>query len=165
MIARFGLQTLAIVAVGFTVGALAGCQHEAAGVALEAAPAGYGLHFSDEGETAKLAYGRANSDEVGLMLECEKGSRQVALTDVMHGGPPQFVLTSGGRRSNLKAQVQDIEGGKILAATARTDSPALAGFRDSGQLQVASGKIHYAVTATTDEKASVRRFFAVCERV
>lgn len=164
MFARTAVQALLAVVIGFSTGALVGCQQGGTGGAMMTMP-GYGLYYSDEGETAKLAYGVANSDDVGLMLECEKGSKSVTVTDtVRKGAGPGISLISGAQRTNLSAKRQSMEGATLLFATTRTDAAALAAFRTSGELQVISGTVRYGVTATSAEKAGVKRFFAACER-
>ena len=73
-------------------------------------------------------------------------------------------LASGERRSALRAEVQDFEGARLLLAAARTDDPAVAGFRRTGQLKVASGGVTYAISARGAEQAAVDRFFSACNR-
>lgn len=163
MIARFGLQTLAIVAVGFTVGALAGCQHLSGQVG--DGPAGLGFYFFDEGQTGKLVYGVADSDDVDLMLECIKGSREMEVTLVKEPDGKRLKLTSGTQQSELAGRVLPNEesGGHDLAAEAPTDSPALIGFRQTGRLEAVNGKNHVGMSAKPSEMDSIARFFAACE--
>ena len=78
---------------------------------------GYGLFYMDEGASAKLAYGQANSDNVGLMLQCQKGSRQIDVTDAVRSTPsPTLTLASSGAQSTLKAETQSFEGAPLMVA-------------------------------------------------
>ena len=141
---------------------LAGCYHDAPKASLGN---GYGLFFQDEGASAKLAYGLANSDDVGLMLECDKGSGRIAVSDVARGPVPnQLTLIAGQGRSDLAVRPEaDAEGGSpILQGAASVDSPALKAFRGSGQIEVRMGDVRYDVTATAAERIGVARFFAAC---
>ena len=125
---------------------------------------GFGLFYLDEGASAKLAYGEANSDNVGLMLQCQKGSRMVEVSDAVRSSPaPTLTLASAGRTSALKAEVQSAEGASIVTAHAPAASPALAGFRQSGRIEVSYAGLRYGVAARPQERASVERFFAACD--
>jgi hypothetical protein len=160
------LRTWALTAVLAGVASLAaGCSQDTqqAGYATTL-PSNFGLYYLDEGPSAKLAYGQANSDNVGLMLQCAKGSRVVEVSDVVRSSPaPTLTLISAGRSSALKAEVQSGEGSAIVTAKAPAAAPALAAFRRSGKLEVSYAGLHYGVTAKPQEKAGVERFFAACE--
>jgi hypothetical protein len=127
-------------------------------------PATFGLYFTDEGQRAKLAYGEPNSDNVGLMLECAKGSRQVKLSDVVRSSPaPSLILVSEGRKSELKAAVEPGPGQSIFTANAPATAPALAGFRRSGKIEVAYAGLRYGIAAKANERVGIERFFAACD--
>lgn len=160
MSARFCLTALSAIIVGFTTGALAGCQQGGTHAALTPA-AGYGLHFVDEGDSAKLAYGPANAEAVGLMMECAKGSSRVELSDLQRNGGRNLTLVSDNRRSDFVAAVDQSGESPVLLATAHANDPALEGFRKTGRIEVNSGR-RYALTATSAERALVGRFLAAC---
>jgi hypothetical protein len=128
-----------------------------------------GFFFEQDGAGAKLAYGRANSDDVRLMLSCKAGQRQVEITDTGHveanKGDP-LLLASGDVRSALSARLETDEesGGKLAIAQADAALPALDGFRRSGMITVKLGSRGYALSATASEKAEIARFFSVCTR-
>lgn len=146
--------------------ALLGCTHEDGGATLQTQmPAGYGFHYLDEGPDAKLAYGEANSDNVGLMLLCEKGSSVVEVSDVIRSNAaPTLTLASDGRRSDVKVEVQPGPGASLAVGRAPAASPALSGFRKTGAIEVTYAGLRYAMTARPTEKAAVERFFTACER-
>ena len=141
--------------------ALAGCFQGAKPAAMN----DYGLYFQHEGGDAKLAYGLANSDDVGLMLQCAKGSGRVQVSDVARDPKrTALILASLGRQSQLNAHVQadSDSAGTILVADTRADIPALTGFRATGLMQVRAGGFGYDITANPAERVAVARFFAAC---
>jgi hypothetical protein len=146
---------------------VAACSHDDRGTALNTAmPADFGFHFLDEGPSAKLAFGQANSDNVGLMLQCAKGSRTVEVSDIIRTtSAPTLMLASGGQQSNIAVETQPGPGAALAVGTAPSGSGALAGFRRSGQIEVSYAGARYAMTAKPQERADVERFFAACDRV
>jgi hypothetical protein len=124
----------------------------------------FGFFFVDDGGEAKLAYGEANSDNVGLMLECAKGSRVVRVSGVAANNPAAVItLASAGTKADLKAVTRSDEGMPIVSASAPLASPVLAAFRRSGAIQVAYGGRSITVAAKPNEKISVEQFFSACE--
>jgi hypothetical protein len=163
MVIRKSTQVLAVASVVAGMAFLAACQQD--GVSAGLSPtAGYGLHFMDEGDYAKLAYGQANSDDVGLMLECAKGSRSIEISDVARGSENRLRLQSGAARSDFGGEIVPGPGANIVTATGAPDAPALRAFRDTGRIEVEHGGRRYGVTATPAEQVDVKRFFAMCEQ-
>ncbi|OYX30187.1 MAG: hypothetical protein B7Y99_12020 [Caulobacterales bacterium 32-69-10] len=160
------LRKLALTGLLAATASLAACSQDGRqGDYATTLPAGFGLFYLDEGPSAKLAYGQANSDNVGLMLQCAKGSRMVEVSDSVRSSPaPTLVLTSGGKTAALKAEVHAGEGPSIVTAQTSSSSPVLAGFRQSGKMEVSYAGLRYGVAAKPDEKAGVERFFSACER-
>jgi len=148
-----------VIAGCFAAGALAGCVASRSMSVL----GDHGLHYVDMGESAKLAYGPANAEAVGLMLECAKGSNEVQLSDTARG-TSRMTLVSDGKRSDFKGDVQSGPDAQILYATAGLDAPALVGFRQTARIDVESGKTRYTVAAKTGEEAAVAQFFSACEK-
>ncbi len=144
--------------------ALAACGHDGSRLALASGP--FGLFYDDRGADVALAYGRANSDDVGLMLQCRKGSGVVEVSDVVREAPaPQLVLASGLGRTVLAARVEAGESAAPAILNARTElsAAALQGLRRSGRLQVAYGGLRYGLHARPAERAGVERFFVACQ--
>ncbi len=149
-------------ALGFAVAACTADGGRQAPVAVM--PASFGLYFLDEGPSAKLAYGQANSDNVGLMLECAKGSRLVKVTDVVRSSPAAtLVLASSGKTSQLKTAVEPGPGASIFTASAPAATPALIGFRNSGKMDVSYAGLRYAIAAKPNERMGIEKFFAACD--
>lgn len=155
--------SLAVVCVA-GLGIVAACQQSGGAVSAITPTPGFGLHYLDEGASAKLAYGQTNSDNVGLMLECAKGSKRIEISDLARGGNRKLVLKSGKARSDFGAEIAPGPGPQVLIANGRTDTPALAAFRETGRIEVENGARRYGVSATVAEHADVKRFFATCER-
>jgi hypothetical protein len=145
--------------------ALVACSHEETQARLDPAPqVDMGFFLVDEGTSAKLAYGEANSDNVGLMLECAKGSGVVQVTDqVRSSAAPTLTMVSDGARSDLAATVEGGEGPAIAVARAKTEAPALTGFRRTGAMEVAYSGLRYRVTARPRERDRIEQFFTACD--
>jgi hypothetical protein len=166
----------AIAAAGALVAAaiLAGCVQQreppAPGQTARTEPGmGFFLTSTDD-EGAKLTYGRANSDDVWLMLQCRPGSRKVDIFDARHPGARKgdmLTLTSGRVQSALAPTLEPnpaINDGVVVRAQVTTDLPALDGFRQTGAVAVKLGSREYALSASAGEKAQIARFFSACER-
>jgi hypothetical protein len=145
--------------------AVLGCSHQDDQAAVQTSlPVAYGFHFLDEGKDAKLAYGRANSDDVALMFQCAKGSSLVEVSDVVRSAPAATLrLNAGGATSHVKVKVQPGPGVSIAVGQAPLVAPALKAFRKSGAVQVSYAGLTYAVSAKARERRSVERFFGACE--
>ena len=154
-----------IVGVGMSAGALAGCAAQDRLSSAAASFSGYGLHYVDSMESAKLSYGRPNSDAVGLMMECAKGSGQVEISDAGRKGDGKLSLLANGRRSDFRGTVETGEGPAVVYTTARLSSPALQGFRETGKVEVRTAAQRYTVIADAAQKPMVDRFFAACGAV
>jgi hypothetical protein len=159
-----GLRGSMLLSAILISGALLGCSHGEGGpVARSGRPAEYGLHYVDEGSAAKLAYGVANSDDVGLLLLCEGGSRVVEIASVLPSGQGRVItLTSNGRRSVLPVTGEPAFGGSFAVGQAPAAAPALAGFRASGKIEISYAGSRRVILAKPTEKAAVRRFFDHC---
>lgn len=165
MSSRHRLIALAVAASAAGLGALAGCaatQPASTG----RADADFGL-FVDENrdEGVKLAYGRANSDAVWLMLTCKPGTGRVEVIQTQgkdQDGPVS--LSSGFQSTRLdgKAEAEDGPGDFMIRASANTSDAALAGFRASGRLSVAGPGYRYRIAATPAEREDVAHFFTRC---
>ncbi len=142
--------------------ALSACGHDQTQARLEP---GFGLHFNDLGDAVTLAYGLANSDDVALMLQCVKGSGMVEVSDTARAGPvPRVELASDGERTVIPVSMQSGESDApaILTGQVSLDADALRGFRRSGRIRVAFGKVRYGLQASAVEREGVERFFTAC---
>lgn len=164
------IKVFALVGVAAALGiGLASCMQDGGRQTAAAVPqtpsSGYGLFYMDEGPTAKLAYGQANSDDVDLMLQCTKGSRVVQVTNIARNdGAPKLTLVSSGASADLNTRIEAGDGATVLVADAPMSSAPLSAFRRSGHLEVSQGGKRYGVTATANERAGVESFFQACGR-
>jgi hypothetical protein len=151
-------SAVVIAALGLTV---LGCSHDGPQASVGS---DIGLYLNTSGSTATLAYGRPNSDDVGLVLQCQAGSRMIDVSDVVRGGAPSsLVLTSGSARSQLPARLDSSTGQATLWAKANVSAPALVAFRGTGRIGVAVGGARYGIAASCEEQAQVESFFRTCE--
>lgn len=155
------LKSSAIIAALLMGAGLAGCSHEGRRADLGS---DMGLHFNTAGGAATLAYGRANSDDVGLVLQCQTGSGQVDVSDVSRSrSAVGLTLISGDARTDLPTRLDNVTGQPILWAQTSLSAPALKAFRRNGRIGVTSPGARYAVTANRRERSDVERFFTACE--
>ncbi len=142
--------------------ALAACSHDRPQAGLSD---GMGLYFNSSGATATLAYGRASSDDVGLVLQCQAGSRSVEVSDVARSAGAQgLTLTSGRARTSLPARVDSSTGQPTLWASTDAGAPVLKAFQETGRIGVSTGGARYTVVASPSEMDGVRAFFRACAK-
>jgi hypothetical protein len=158
----FKIALTAMTGIGLVAGVLAGCAAQDTLHTAAASFSGYGLHYVDGGDSAKLAYGRENSDNVSLMMECAKGSGHVEISDLGRKGDGSISLVSDGKRSDFRGSVETGEGPPVVYTTARTSSPALQGFRETGKIEIKTAAARYTVAADESQKPMVDRFFEAC---
>jgi hypothetical protein len=126
---------------------------------------GPGIFYNEFDGQATLAYGEANSDAVGLMLQCASGSGAISVSDVVHSpSADRLTLVSGKVRSELPASLDTTTGQPTLYATASTDDRALDGFRRNGRIAVKARGGVYALEARPAERPGIERFFRTCSR-
>ena len=157
-----GVTALAALALS---GCMEGSGREQAHVAPQSSAPGFSFYLMDEGPSVKLAYGQANSDNVGLMLQCRKGSGEVEITEAT--GTPKvarLTLVSSGTSAALKTRLDSGEGSPVLVASARIDAAPLAAFRRSGAIEVVRSDGRYPIKATSDDRPRIEGFFRACER-
>lgn len=154
----------AIAAAGLAAGAVALAAYSAVAETRDRgndavpAKAGYELHFIDTGDTAKLAYGQPQSEIMALMLECAKGSGEVEISDVAQGAG-EISLKSGNATATFDGAVTLAPISTIIVADTTADVPVMKAFRRTAKVEVANGKLRYAVTGA---RPTVEQFFAAC---
>lgn len=132
-------------------------------VAMPTAPGFAWSYQHNAGEGPKLAYGAPASDDVVLMMTCEPGAQRVDVS--LMGGSPQsgVVLTSGGARQALKADLVASPGmGQMIQASAHPASAPLAGFARTGELSLVDRGRTVKLDATAGERRGVNQFFEAC---
>ena len=167
------LRKIALATLAASAAVLLGCSHDRPEIAqLDEAPLAdspaaaaapdFGLHYNDQGESVSLAYGQANSDNVSLMLACDKGSGRVQVSDLVRGDRAALVLASGGAKTALPVHIEAADGPPVLVADASAGADALKAFRKTGAMTVGDGDTAYGVKASAPERTEVDLFFTAC---
>lgn len=121
------------------------------------------LHL--DADTAHLAYGVPESDDLRLGLNCERGSGRVGLVTIAESGEsPVIFLESGGETGQFPAQSDpsDLHDAPILTAVARSSEPVLRQFRRVGWLALWNEGEREAYAPHPASRPDIERFFAFC---
>lgn len=118
-----------------------------------AAPAP-GWHFHTEGDTARLAYGVANSDQLVLMLMCTVGEDKVSALG--------SVRTDAETATDQTSYRDPMSGGILHEAEIAPDDAALADLAASGRMTVVSDQGKVAIGSNKADQEAVNAFFASC---
>jgi len=123
---------------------------------VEIAPAAPAMdwHFHTEGETAKLAYGVANSDQLVLMLMCTEGEDKVSTL----GSVRAEAETATGQTSYK----DPMTGGILHEAEIDRHDAALADLAATGKMTVVSEQGEVAIGSDSADQEAVKAFFASC---
>jgi len=114
-------------------------------------------HLSQEGSMAKLAYGVENSDQLALMMTCERGQSQaVVYGDVKPVGPRVHKASLSG------AAIDPLSGGLEDESRLSVDDPALKQLALNGKMAVEGDAGEFELTATLNERKLIGEFFAYC---
>ncbi|MDB5416711.1 MAG: hypothetical protein JWP50_130 [Phenylobacterium sp.] len=119
-----------------------------------------------DGEGAKLAYGRPQSDDVLVMLTCAPKSDLVRVSTVAGRATakPSLGLRSGDRAQRYAADTapSGFGDGVLLESSVRPDDPVLARFAASGELALDAEDQRTALPAA--DPAQARHFIESCRR-
>ncbi|MGV3580092.1 hypothetical protein [Brevundimonas sp.] len=126
--------------------------------------AGYDWHYTPDGDTARLAYGVEESDDLRLGLDCTAGSGKVELASLAGTGAREIHLESGGETERFRAEGEpsEIHDGDILTASASTAEPVMQRFRRVGWIAQWVGGEREVYAPHPGSEAGVERFFAMC---
>lgn len=114
-------------------------------------------HLSHEGETAKLAYGMAHSDQLALMITCEPGQTQAVLYGDVQPVAPRLI-----HASMEATPIDPLSGGLSQESRLSIRDPALQGLARRGTLQVEGDDGVFELTADREERRMISDFFAYC---
>ena len=148
----------------FIAAAVAGLAMSGCAIKPVVAPADFAWSYStNPGEGAKLAYGRPQSDDVLMMMVCAPGGAEVSLSASGLNGA-RMMLASGQARTSVRGSVSDGFEGEdgLIEASLPARAPALAGFAQSGDLNLTSGGRTISLAAVDADRPAVKRFFAAC---
>jgi hypothetical protein len=115
-----------------------------------------GWHLSHEGSLAKLAYGVENSDQLALLMTCERGQSQA----IVYGD----VQPAGARmtKASLASPIDPLSGDLSDEARISVRDPALQQLARSGKLAVEADAGQFELTANPAERRLIGDFFAYC---
>jgi hypothetical protein len=136
--------------------------------AVSAAPRpvpGYDWFFHVDEDSARLAYGLAESDDLKLGLECERSSGRLALNAIAEkGAKPEIHVESGGETERFRASSEpsQIHDGVFLSAEASTAEPVFQRFRREGWLAQWRDGERDAYAPQPESASNIERFFAFC---
>jgi len=155
------LRILSIALGVFTWGSMAACAHHLD----QAHAAAVTWNLFVAGSEAKLAWGQPNSDLVGIMMTCQRGSNAVLVSGDVAADRPRLVLASGRQKLTLNgaAEPDPYTGGHWMEARASTGEAALRRFARTGDLTLVKRLGSLEMQASDDAKGDIRRFFAHCE--
>lgn len=158
------MRKLAAIGLGLVAyAAVAACAHSMDQAQAQTGPVTWNLHMN--GDEAKLAYGQPNSDLVGVMLTCERGSGMVTVAGDVSKDRPVLVLASGRETLKLQGQAEPdpYTGGLWMEAEAPVRAQALARFERTGDLAVKQRIGRMNMNASDTSKGDIQTFFAHCE--
>ena len=116
-----------------------------------------GWHLSHEGQMAKLAYGVANSDQLALMMTCERGQTQAVVYGDVHPASPRLI-----KAATTTATIDPLSGGLADEARISMQDPAMQQLARLGKLSVDGEAGRFELTATSEERRLIGDFFAYC---
>ncbi|CAN5175385.1 hypothetical protein BH09PSE1_BH09PSE1_23300 [soil metagenome] len=105
-----------------------------------------GWHVSHEGETAKLAYGVANSDQLAMMVTCAPGDATAAVYGDVR---PEGSKAAASSMDETRVPVRAV---------------ALRDLADKGSMTVVGEGGAYRVAATANERRAIGEFLDYCDR-
>ncbi|RZJ27705.1 MAG: hypothetical protein EON85_10650 [Brevundimonas sp.] len=125
----------------------------------------YDWFLHQDAQEARLAYGREESDDLRIGLDCRKNSGRLALSAVApEGAAHEIHLESGGDTERYAAQAEpsELHDGLFLTAEAKAGDPVFQRFRRVGWLAVWQGEERQAYAPHPASSDRVERFFAFC---
>jgi hypothetical protein len=120
----------------------------------EVAPMGW--HLSQEGSLAKLAYGVANSDQLALLMTCERGQTQATVYGDVQPAGSRIVRTSA------PSAIDPLSGNLSGEARISVRDPGLQQLARTGKLAVVADAGRFQLSASPTEQRLIGDFFAYC---
>lgn len=115
-----------------------------------------GWHLSHEGGLAKLAYGVANSDQLALMMTCERGQTQAVVYGDVQPASPRVI------RASMETAIDPLSGELPGEARISVRDPALQQLIRNGKLAVEADAGRFELSANPAERRLIGDFFAYC---
>ena len=115
-----------------------------------------GWHLSHEGSLAKLAYGIENSDQLALMMTCERGQTQATVYGDAQPASSRLI------KASMSELIDPLSGGLADEARISVRDPALQKLARTGKLAVEADAGAFELSATAEERRLIGEFFAYC---
>ncbi len=131
-------------------------QSQATNLDVQTGVAPMGWHLSHEGSLAKLAYGVENSDQLALMMTCERGQSQATVYGDVQPASPRLIKTS------TAAAIDPLSGGLSGETRISVRDPSLQQLARSGKLVVEADAGTFELSADSVERRLIGEFFAYC---
>ena len=116
---------------------------------------GMGWHVNHDGHEARLFYGVANSDQLAVMMSCRVGNGEIVTM-----GAVQPVAARSA--SSVEADIDPLSGELIEMRALSAHDPAMVQLVRSGRLGVEDEASRFDLSATPQERQSIRRFLDDC---
>ncbi|MCS6627616.1 hypothetical protein N0B44_32405 [Roseibacterium beibuensis] len=126
---------------------------------------GYDWFYSPDEDTARLAYGLAESDDLKLGLDCGRGTGRVEMVAIAEkGAKAEIHVESGGdtERFSAASEPSQLNDGVILTASASTAEPVFQRFRRVGWMALWRDGEREAYAPQPGSGPNIERFFAFC---
>ena len=114
-----------------------------------------GWHVNHDGHEARLFYGVANSDQLAVMMSCRVGNGEIVTM-----GAVQPVAARSA--SSVEADIDPLSGELIEMRALSAHDPAMVQLVRSGRLGVEDEASRFDLSATPQERQSIRRFLDDC---
>lgn len=115
-----------------------------------------GWHLSHEGSLAKLAYGVENSDQLALMMTCERGQTHAVVYGDVQPASPRII------RASTASAIDPLSGDLSGETRISVRDPAMQQLARSGKLAVEADAGLFQLSATPAERRLIGDFFAYC---
>lgn len=149
----FKIAIPAVAALGLIAFA---AQSQATNLDVQSGPAPMGWHLSHEGSLAKLAYGVENSDQLALMMTCERGQTQAVVYGDVQPASPRVI------KASMESAIDPLSGDLSSEARISVRDPALQQLIRNGKLAVEADAGRFELSATPAERRLIGDFFAYC---
>ena len=126
---------------------------------------GYDWFYHPDEDTARLAYGLAESDDLKLGFDCARGTGRLEIVTIAaKGAKAEILVESGGDTERFAAasEPSQLNDGVILTARASTSEPVFQRFRRVGWMALWRDGDREAYAPQPESAGHIERFFAFC---
>ena len=149
----FKIAIPAVAALGLIAFA---AQSQATNLDVQSSVAPMGWHLSHEGSLAKLAYGVENSDQLALLMTCERGQSQAIVYGDVQPVSARLI------KASMASAIDPLSGDLSGEARISVRDPALQQLARSGKLAVEAEAGQFELSASPAERRLIGDFFAYC---